>query len=252
MNAVSIARALAAGSFALVLLTGRASRADDADPADAPAPAAAPRRRPFGAEGTVVLDDVLGFGLTSGYAVIGAPFGPIGTPVMSGWLSYNDAKQEIAGRSQRVTTFGVTPSADVFVAPRLSLGSQLSAFRATVRSEIESTFTGAAWKPRIGYVFPIGDDLSFWLRGFGSFTVAHVTNESSPQVGGAATNSEQTTLGWGFGAEGALVAPLGRHVVLTFGPTSSYGKVDAFDDGPAALSRSGVSLGVRGGVALVL
>jgi len=63
---------------------------------------------------------------------------------------------------------------------------------------------------------------------------------------------DQTTLGWGLGAEGALVAPIGRHVALTLGPTVSYGKVDAFDDGPAALSRAGVALGVRGGVALVL
>ncbi len=250
----------------LVLVFGASSEAradEDVAPSPvltAPPPAAvettqneAPPPRPaFGSAGTVVLDDAIGLGLGGGLGLVG-PFGSgIGSPIVTGWLRFEDAKEEVAGRSVRLTTFGLAPSVDVFIAPRLSLGAQATLYRTTIRTDTESSATGGALRPRIGYVIPLGDGLAFWPRAFGVFSASHVENGGYPQLGGAVKSTSQTAIGWGFGGEGMLVASVGRFVALTLGPTLSYAKVDAVDDGPSALSRSGISFGVRGGVSLVL
>ena len=68
---------------------------------------------------------------------------------------------------------------------------------------------------------------------------------------GAHRRRQQTGVTWGFGSEAMLVAPIARVVALTFGPSIAYGKTDVIHGEPGS-SRSGVSLGVHGGIAFTL
>ena len=92
---------------------------------------------------------------------------------------------------------------------------------------------GGGIRPRIGWAIPIADGLRLWARVFGSIAATYAKSD------GATLGATQ------------LVAPIARVVALTFGPSIAYGKTDVIHGEPGS-SRSGVSLGVHGGIAFTL
>jgi hypothetical protein len=70
----------------------------------------------------------------------------------------------------------------------------------------------------------------------------------SPDYG----RSTSTAVAWDFGGEGILVAQVARFVALTFGPTISYGNMQTLDTQATGSSSTTLSVGVRGGISLVL
>jgi hypothetical protein len=270
-------RIVAVTSFALASFVSTVAVADE----DAPAPASAlpsrapatsepaappvepspstlrpPLRRRFGAAGSVVLDDLVGFGMRSSTGNVGIAPGiglvggsAVGSAV-TGWVSFN---RTTLGDDE-LSTVALAPTVDVFVAPRLSLGSQLTLFSAKSTSTSsafgDTSFVGGGLRPRIGWVIPLGDDLSFWPRGFASFTAMHSTVESGISPDHARSTS--TVISWSVGGEGVLVAQVARFVALTFGPTISYGNMQTLDTQATGSSSTTLSVGVRGGISLVL
>jgi hypothetical protein len=256
------------GVFAVGVLAARGAHADEpserGEPVaalDKPAAPAPPARKGFGQDGHVVFDELLGFGVSG----IGTPGG--GVPLVTGWIRYENSKSESQGMTAQVSTVAFAPSFDVFVAPRLSLGGQLTAAHSDSRqsSQFSSTTFGGALRPRIGWVVPITEDLAFWPRAFGAISYSHSKTEASAvgvgslgALGGvsglpASTTSSQGAVGWGFGLDMLMAATVSKTVALTFGPTISYGKLDA-SGGSApfgSASRTSISAAVHGGIALV-
>ena len=256
--------AIALGSLAIVLAVTRSARADEAassEPAAAEAPApdtpslatGAKPANGFGESGSVVLDNLLGLGLGVGPGIVVGPPGLGSSSVsMTGWVAYSELEYEASGgaTSVRVSTLAFAPSFDVFVARHLSIGSQVTLSHSSFRSDLESSALGGGLRPRIGWVVPLTEGLVLWPRAFGSVSVVHL--ESVPSTNGSpAPSDKRTSLTWGLGAEALLVAPLGRVVALTFGPTLAYGKTDAMTGSPAPTQTS-ISLGVHGGISLTL
>jgi len=94
---------------------------------------------------------------------------------------------------------------------------------------------GGGIRPRIGWAIPIADGLRLWARVFGSIAATYAKSD------GATLGAIQL---------GAPIAPV-CVVALTFGPSIAYGKTDVIHGEPGS-SRSGVSLGVHGGIAFTL
>jgi len=254
--------AIALGSLAIVLAVSRSARADEAsspEPTEAQAPVAdapslstgAKLASGFGESGSVVLDDLLGLGVGPG-AVVGPPGIGSSSVSMTGWIAYSELKYEASAgaTSVSVSTLAFAPSFDVFVARHLSIGSQVTLFHSSFRSDLESSALGGGLRPRIGWVVPLTEGLVLWPRVGGSVSVVHL--ESVPSTNGSpAPSDDRTSLTWGLGAEALLVAPLGRVVALTFGPTLAYGKTDAISGEPAP-TQTAISLCVHGGISLTL
>jgi hypothetical protein len=199
-----------------------------------------------------VLSDLLGLG--TGPGVIGglAPAAP--TPGMTGWLAYQSAESTLYGQGMHATSVAFAPTVDVFVADRLSLGAQLSLFHAKFdggRGSSAST-TGGGLRPRIGWLVPLGDTLALWPRAFGAITVLGRRQDFLAGDGMTILPSRDTMLEWRVGAEADLVARLGSVVALTFGPRISYGKVLRADTTSQDDTSRTISLGVQGGISLVL
>lgn len=258
----SLRAAVALGGLAVVLAVTRSARADDAASSE-PAVAGAPRvdtpslstgttlANGFGEPGSLVLDDLLGLGVGPGI-VVGPPGIGSSAVSMTGWVAYSELKYEAAGgaTSVSVSTLAFAPSFDFFVARHLSIGSQVTLFHSSFRSDLESSALGGGLRPRIGWVVPVTEGLVLWPRAFGSVSVVHL--ESVPSTNGSpAPSDDRSSLTWGLGAEALLVAPLGRVVALTFGPTLAYGKTDALTGSPAP-SQTSIALGVHGGISLTL
>jgi hypothetical protein len=232
--------------------------ASEASPAPEPPPPEPDRSaKPpsaLGTAGTVVLSDLLGLGAGSAPQVGLGASGAL-QPMMTGWLVYQKSETTMRGTSYRLTTFALAPTLDVFIADRVSLGGQLTAFHTSFDSDPSysntSSLTGAGLRPRLGYVVPLGDTLAFWPRAFGAIAVAG-RKETITALDGTPHVSSDTLLSWSVGAEGDLVARLGRVVLLTLGPTVAYGKVQRADTTSSETTNSTISFGVRGGISLVL
>ena len=259
-------RAATAAAVALVIGSAANARADD-DAHVAPVQErpdlpgadtlkgaeAVPRRR-LGEAGAIVLDDLLGLGLGPG---IGSAALGVGTssPMMTGWIRYEEVKAEQQGLTMRSTTLALAPTVDVFVTRGLSIGTQAMIFHTSLRAGAASSAFGGGIRPRIGWAIPIADGLMLWARVFGSIAATYAKSDGATlgatQLGAPIAGATQTGVTWGFGSEAMLVAPIGRVVALTFGPSIAYGKTDVIHGDPGS-SRSGVSLGVHGGIAFTL
>lgn len=248
--------AIAAAAAVIVLGSSRSAHAEEEEGTTVETSAPPRPTQAFGAQGTVVLDDLLGIGVGTAPGALIAPVntGSIGaTGVrMSGWVSYSEQNYEAAGAatSLQLSTLSFAPSFDVFIARNVSIGSRVSLSHSSFRTDLASSATGGAVQPRIGWVMPLTEGLYFWPRIFGTFGIVHA--ESTPSTNGApAPDAKQTMLSWGFGAEASLVVPLGRVVALTFGPTLAFSKTDAVAGEPAP-AQSSMFLGVNGAIALTL
>jgi hypothetical protein len=258
MKLLDSRRSAAIATAAAAVMVFGSSRSAHAEDAGTTVETTAPPRptQAFGAQGAVVLDDLLGIGVGTAPGALVAPVntGLVGaTGVrMSGWVSYSEQKYEAAGAatSLQLSTLSFAPSFDVFIARNVSIGSRLALSHSSFRTDLASSATGGAVQPRIGWVMPLTEGLYFWPRIFGTFGIVHA--ESTPSTHGApAPDAKQTMLSWGFGAEASLVVPLGRVVALTFGPTLAFSKTDAVAGEPAP-TQSSVFLGVNGAIALTL
>jgi len=254
---------LGVGRFVVVLIGVEEARADDTDAALAPAtenvekPEMAPlpaspaeTRRGFGRNGSVVLDEIIGLG----FAGLGST--ATGTPLLTGWVRYVDAKSESGGISGRTSMLAFAPSLDVFIAPRLSLGGQVTAFHSQTRVQYTASSTGGGLEPRIGWVMPITEDLAFWPRAFASIAYSHARFEGLGvgALGGIRGGSTNTghTVAWGAGVDAIMAATIHKTVALTFGPRISYVKSDATGAPPVlGSSNTSISASVHGGLALV-
>jgi hypothetical protein len=129
--------------------------------------------------------------------------------------------------SNTVTALGVTPSFDVFVTDRLSVGGEVSASWLATTAQLE-TPPGAAppisdqgeshgyafgVAPRIGYAFPLSESWAIWPRV--SFR-AHIARQEFDNTG--------VSVGRTFGTDGNLgiVHRLSKHALFEFGPLLAY------------------------------
>ena len=238
-------------SAALVSLTAHA-RADEDPPASAGEAATTAPRRSFGSGGSLVLDDLLGFSASTSGA-LGAP--AVGLQ-QTGWFRYSDAKADGPNNtSLRSTQLALAPSLDVFVAPRLSVGGQVSVYSSRVRSGMDSTMIGGGLRPRVGWVFAVTEELALWTHAFGYLSAARSIDHQQPDGTSGPGDAKNTSISWGMGVDAMFVARVGRSVALTFGPALSYGKSDLVDSAQSPYPISGssiLSFGARGGIALVL
>lgn len=261
--------ALTSAFFCSLLATSAHAQDEPAhEDAPPPAPAApatttttterpdAPRvRRPFGSDGSVVLDDLLGLGFATGALGL-APVGSLGI-AQTGWLRFGETKSEGSNGSSRYTEIALAPSVDVFVSPHVSIGGQLQLFTQRARSTgQEQTSVGGGLRPRVGYVFAVTDDLALWVHAFGSVAVSHAVDQAIFAQDGTAYTPRSSVLAWSVGTDAVFVTPVARSVALTFGPSLSYGKIDMFAarESPYNSQPSGtaISFGARGGIAIVL
>lgn len=193
--------------------------------------------------GAIVLPDLVGVNASYGVAM-GA--GSLGGLSISGPISAGHASSPLGFKT---TYVAFTPSADVFVSDRVSVGGRLAVTRQTatnvsqsgtgesvVTTESESGGYSVGIAPRIGYALPLGKGVLLWPK-FG-VAVSRFRNEQ---------NLSPRTLGASIGAEleVGLVLPLSRHVILQIAPVVGYahtvvesrlpyGDGDAFDLGSRA------------------
>lgn len=204
--------------------------------AAAPRAQAEPSIPAFGRAGTVVIDDLiglrtgapgylaqLGYGSTIGAAVAGAS-GP-GYAGLVGYGHYATSTTDSSSPQVETNAVWIAPAADVFIAPRLSLGLALGlsymrqasappqpnqpAFLGTNASGLTLSAV-----PRVGYAWSLAPRFAIWPRlGVG---YAHSRYSQSYTGVGPSIASSDT---WLAGLDVKLVYQVTRHVYLDVAPS---------------------------------
>jgi hypothetical protein len=229
---------LVLATAAAVLSFSARSRADDDSDTHHTERRSGPR---FGTAGHVVFDEMIG--LQASGAPVGSSGGMVG---VVGIVSYASTSSRDA--TGTVTQLALQPSADVFVVDRWSVGGTVAVSYVKDRA-VDPIFggpgeelrtTALTFRPRIGYVISLGDDLALWPR----INVGHTTAWTE---GYGVSTTGRT---WSAGGELGLIVQLGRYALLDVGPQVSYEtrNTDSFAPTPQG---SVIALGGRGRIGLV-
>jgi len=227
-------------------------RRDRAEPRPEPGLSSAKLRK-----GTLVLPDLAG--LSSSFVRV-APGGVIGVGGLGGvgvagsGLAFTGPltiafTSRTGSNGLEASTVAFTPSIDVFVTRRLTVGGRLTLARNTSSYQVstpgssgsltqqiyESEGYGIGLAPRVGYVFPIMDGLLFWPQLSLGFSQTRDESTIGPRAL-ARSLSGDVDLG--------LVAPLGRHVLFRVAPTVAYTFTDR-DLVATSESYDSVNVGLR-------
>jgi hypothetical protein len=175
----------------LIIAMGLAmSHAAFADPAPAAAPAAAISgpSTDMGQTGNIAID---------------ADF-----KVALGWVSTSPPM----GSSQSTTVIALDPSVDYFISPNLSIGGAVLLQHTNEEipnSSNSVTATQIGLAPRVGYVIPVGPQLSIWPRGGLAYTHTTFSVTGSP---------DETQSVWALVASAPLLYHPVPHFFLGLGP----------------------------------
>lgn len=252
------------GPFAVALFVALSfsTMAQADEPESPPADPAPSSPRSALGSGAVVFPDIVGistlplFGAVApaGAGAVGGLGGASGV-ALSGPISFGSSSGEGGTKSGYL---GVSPSIDVFVTERLTIGGRVTAGRYTASSVMRSTIPGTtqttalstgsegyvlAVAPRVGYLVPLTESLAFWPQ------VGVMYGQSRSESDRAWRTLSRSV---GVEVEAGLVMPIGRHVVVRVAPTLAYGFV--WTDSTALLpseDTESVRAGVRAQVGLV-
>jgi hypothetical protein len=136
--------------------------------------ASAQAQSKFGGQGQLVVSDDQPLGIISSFGLVD-PLPPNSTSA----ASFQFATLTQNGGSG--TSFVLSPAADYFVIPNLSLGAELlvgflSPAHPNGTNGVTDTVLGIA--PRIGYNIPLSDNVSFWPKLFFGYTSISGSNNS--------------------------------------------------------------------------
>ncbi len=190
--------------------------------------------------GKVVLDRVVGVGTSFRSGALGAV-----SDYQAGPVSFSHASLDLGGRVT-MTSVALSPSFDVFVSRRVSLGGTFSIGAQSTSSENKTSGFGTSSgyqvsaDPRVGVLFPITNEVAFWPKvGFGM-------GRNHVSIEGLSGSLESYRLSTRVDFDFAL--PLTKHVLVALGPYvqgSVYWGNDAMQ-----LDRYRVAVGMRGGLSL--
>jgi hypothetical protein len=222
-------------SFGLPLVSSLATASAFAREAD-------PERRRGSARPVHVLfDDLVGLRTASA-----SPADPSGLAA-SGIVSYASTR----GAGFRSTAWGLSPSFDLALGERITLGGRLHVARALVEAEGAQgppafTSWSASVLPRLGYMIPLNDALFLWPRmGFGYGRVegraSGLGGLAGPGYGGAALGLPIPSHVWTSALDVTLTARLLDHVLVSLGPEASVHFVEA----EAGFTRTSFRAGAR-------
>lgn len=196
-------------------------------------------------KGRVLLPNIVGmsYGVPSGLGGL-AVFGASGPVSFSFGSSSQYAYSHLA----------FTPSVDVLVGERLTLGGTVGLSRTTQRTEMgqsiggvispsRSTGTSTFAQPRIGYLQPLGRGVYLWPR------LALRAGGTWSEVNDA---SQVKALDLGVELDAPIVFPLSRWVFLQASPVASYSRSSGSNASLGDSDADGFSFGsyVRLGLAL--
>ena len=240
-------RVCALVAVVLLLGSGRAAARESGSEAESAAPRT--KQRAFGDAGDVVLQDLIGVRTSSApnrapYAAAPPGTDGVGTlddsgpSVSAGWLDVWISKVGFDGGASRVSrTIRFEPSADVFVATRISLGGSVGVAVGSFRNPgFSRSVEGVALSldPRIGYLITISDVFALWPRVRAGITV-------DP------TDGAIDAVGWRLGADLPVVVRVSSHVLLNCGPEITY----AVSDAGSLTSARSFHLAGRGGLSVL-
>jgi hypothetical protein len=105
---------------------------------------------------------------------------------------------------------------------------------------------GLSFRPRVGYVLRITDDIALWPRIGVGYDVSRAATSEGP---------EGRTLARTYTAEAELgiIVRMGRHAYINVGPTLTYASTSTENNNPSAIAvdSSGVGGGARGTLGLL-
>ncbi|MBS2015888.1 MAG: hypothetical protein JST00_23575 [Deltaproteobacteria bacterium] len=236
------------------------ARAEEAEP-PAPAPEAPSSSSGTLRRGSVILPDIVGVSTLplvgavtlAGPGVVGA-VGAVGGIGLSGPVSFGFSSGDGGAKSSHI---GLSPSVDVFVTDRLTIGGRVTAARYTSSYVSRTTIPGStqaisstsgsegyvlAFAPRVGYVVPLTDAIAFWPQ------IGITVGQSRSELDNAGRALSRSL---GAEVEAGFVMPIGRHVIVRVAPTLAYGYawIDATGGGSSEDADT-VRAGVRAQIGL--
>lgn len=176
--------------------------------------------------GSVILPDIVGVStLPVAGAVAPAGLGAVGGIGITGPISFGFSSGDAGSKSSHI---GLSPSIDVFVTDRLTIGGRVTAARYTSSYVSTATVPGTtqpvatsgsegyvlAIAPRVGYLLPITDGLAFWPQLGVTYGQSRAENDGSGRTLSRTVGAE---------LEAGLLVPVARHVVVRVAPTLAYG-----------------------------
>lgn len=188
-------------------------------------------------------------------------FGERGEIVLSGALFGGFSRTTYEGSDAERFSVSLTPGLDVFVARRVSVGLALTASYADDRgygtdgSLLRVKRSSVSIGPRLGYVFALGDTLSFWPRvAFGVSTSRQDTSLESGRslsTGNAIGAPSARWTGAWVGAYAPLIVQVAPRFFVGIGPTFTHDFAkaiaeDAASSAGAQATRLGVAFTVGG------
>lgn len=207
-------------------------------PRDAPREAPTPSPPAVGGEGTWVFD-LLG-------GQLGGPTGALGSSTALGGIGFLgpfsistlSSEMDLSGNhsTYKSTVFALTPSADVFVTERFSVGAQLGAGiisssttqaqGATVPGSPPSPDFSSSTRgytvgiaPRVGYVVPLSSSVALWPRIGGGYEVSRQMVDDAD--GRTIMRTWFTEASFGVGVRVA------KHVLFDVGPVLHYRRLSS-------------------------
>ena len=189
---------------------------------------AAPRKYSSAAlgRGSVILPNIVGVStLPLAGASITAGAGAIGGIGVTSPVFFGFSSGEGGSKSSYI---GLSPSIDIFVTDRLTVGARVTAARSASTSILRSTVAGTTTTigssgsegyvlsvaPRVGYLVPLTEGVALWPQIGVTYGQSRAENDGSGR-----------TLARSFGAEieAGLLLPVARHVLVRVAPTLAYG-----------------------------
>jgi hypothetical protein len=207
----------------------------------------------FGSKGRLAMSNL--FGINGGLLFsTGVPVPPLETAgIQSGLFAYSVDDTSYNGVPYHAVALSFTPSVDVFVTDRLTVGGSLAigydrlesvpsgspGDTMTLRDHSESV----GLSPRVGYVVPLGGWLALWPRlevGFG-------TSRTVPDAADGAIWTNTYRVQGDIG----LVVPIGRHLYVDIGPTFGYSLTTTDSSGSFGVAHGEVRLAYGGSRAML-